>query len=626
MLTGTSSIQKILAELPTGLPSMLGNSDASRLIRMAYVQHIISKYLCHRIFQPFLFSLGKRYDKADTFFQSMSNQLREKSTRKEAVWRHYTLLAGYTASNAKKNAGVAAASVIEEIAGYVKPFADQKNMDVITSGITRIVKFAVETWRYARMEREMITASMTTDDTERSSWECHSYERQSPYFENALFVSQLNAVAAGRVMILPLLPVFSREGTLPTLHRPLAVLDSGLIFSRGTALYTNCLPVLHRKYELNLLQLPPSITTKERVAQLDADRVIEEVKEEVVAAEAAVAEAIPVIEEELLQEQEPWVMEDEAEKAIEEALRDAAAVAKATDLEALSEVEETIHETILETAEVEEAIIETIPETAEVEEAIHETILETAEVEAELEQSSEVDAINQVAELEPAMEEAVVEVEVAHIPEEITVEAVAEGPEEAKGDYKLLERCEPQLTLSDAELEVEAENEVVAIAEVMELLVADEAAPAEVQVEDEAKIDNVMVDVEEMTEEFAAEESVVGGVEIEQEPEVVEQVAELIEETPVESSPVMDFTQTAEPIVEAPENAEGAAELQVDQPLPELESIQEVALESKPLIIAVEEADNEVIAPKEEPKEPKSPKMSRKTKKVGTKKSKKSAL
>lgn len=403
MLTDVSQIQKVLAELPPGLPSMLGNSEASRLIRMAYVQHIISKYLCHRIFQPFLFSLGKRYDKADTFFQSMSNQLREKSTRKEAVWRHYTLLAGYTASNAKKNAGVAAASVIEEIAGYVKPFADQKNMDVITSGITRIVKFAVETWRYARMEREIITASMSTDDTERNSWECHSYEKQSPYYENVLFTSQLNGVVAGRAMILPLLPVFSREGTLPTLHRPLAVLDSGLIFSRGTALYTDCLPVLHRKYELNLLQLPTSIATKERVAQLDADRVIEEVKEEVAAAEAAVAEAIPIIEQELLQEQEPSVMEDEAEMAIEEAMREAEiAAALTTDLEVLKEVEEII--------------------------------LETVEVTAEPEQLLEVDT---------TVEDVV---EVAHIPEhEASVLEEAEGSQEGamiKGDYKILQTYE----------------------------------------------------------------------------------------------------------------------------------------------------------------------------------------
>lgn len=342
---------------------MLGNSDASRLIRMAYVQHIISKYLCHRIFQPFLFSLGKRYDKADTFFQSMSNQLREKSTRKEAVWRHYTLLAGYTASNAKKNAGVAASSVIEEIAGYVKPFADQKNMDIITSGISRIVKFAVETWRYARMEREIITASMSIDDTEKGSWECHSYERQSPYFDNVLLTSQLKAAAAGRAMILPLLPVFSREGTLPTLHRPLAVLDGGLVFSKGTALYTDCLPVLHRRYELNLLQLPLPIMVKDRVAQFEVDRVIEEVKEEVVATELANTELSLAVEEDIIEEQEPSKMEDEAEKAIEEALREAeiaVAFAMTTDLEALQEVEETVIETIETKTEQQPAVTETV--------------------------------------------------------------------------------------------------------------------------------------------------------------------------------------------------------------------------------------------------------------------------
>lgn len=589
---------------------MLGNSDASRLIRMAYVQHIISKYLCHRIFQPFLFSLGKRYDKADTFFQSMSNQLREKSTRKEAVWRHYTLLAGYTASNAKKNAGVAAASVVEEIAGYVKPFADQKNMDVITSGITRIVKFAVETWRYARMEREIITASMSTDDTEQSSWECHSYERQSPYYENALFTSQLNEVAAGRAMILPLLPVFSREGTLPTLHRPLAVLDSGLIFSRGTALYTNCLPVLHRKYELNLLQLPASILTKERVAQLDADRVIEEVKEEVAAAEAAVTEAIPVIEHELLQEQEPSVMEDEAEMAIEEAMREAeAAAALATDLEALKEVEETI--------------------------------LETVEAKDELEQFLEVDAISQVA--EPTAE-GIVEVEVADIPEQETpVEAVleeAEGPQEGtmvKGDYKVLQMCKSVLTSSEEDLEFEAAIEKAEeMADIIELLVEDDAALIELEAE-EMMVDTAAVGVEEMTEELTIEESVIGGVEIEQEPEVVEQEATLKEEefVALAENSVEDCTQTVAPTIEALESTEQFAEIQVDQPLPEFEVVPEIVLESEsataseptePLAPAAEEVDSEIVVPKEELKESKSPKASRKIKKAGTKKSKKSGL
>ncbi|KAA8908994.1 hypothetical protein FN846DRAFT_636839 [Sphaerosporella brunnea] len=240
---------RVLAELPAGLPSMLNDTEASKLLRQAYVQHTISKYLCYRIFQPFLFSLGKRYDKADTFFQAMSNQLREKSTRKEAVWRHYTLLAGYTTSNAKKNQQVAAAQVIEEIAAYIKPFADPKKMNVVTSGITRIVKFAIETWRYARMEREIVTASMSTDDaTDPERWTSHAWD-MSP------LPTSPSKEEGGNSVVMTLLPVFMREGTLPSLHRPNAVLDQGLVFSKGVALYADCAPVLQRKHELGSLEI-----------------------------------------------------------------------------------------------------------------------------------------------------------------------------------------------------------------------------------------------------------------------------------------------------------------------------------------------------------------------------------
>jgi hypothetical protein len=53
-----------------------------------------------------------------------------------------------------------------------------------------------------------------------------------------------------------LLPVFSREGILPSLRRPLAERDEGLIFVKGVTLYSDCLPVLHRLYELNRLPAP----------------------------------------------------------------------------------------------------------------------------------------------------------------------------------------------------------------------------------------------------------------------------------------------------------------------------------------------------------------------------------
>jgi hypothetical protein len=231
---------------------MLNDTESSKFLRQAYVQHIISKYLCYRIFQPFLFSLGKRYDKADTFFQAMSNQLREKSMRKEAVWRHYTLLAGYTTSNAKKNQQVAAAQVIEEIAAYIKPFADPKKMDIVTSGITRIVKYAVETWRYARMERELITASMDDGGEDAANpeyWTAHEWDLTSSSS------SAPSKREDDRQVVMILLPVFMREGTLPSLHRPTAALDQGMVYSKGVALYSDCAPVLQRKRELDSLEI-----------------------------------------------------------------------------------------------------------------------------------------------------------------------------------------------------------------------------------------------------------------------------------------------------------------------------------------------------------------------------------
>lgn len=172
------------------------------------------------------------------------------------------------------------------------------------------------------------------------------------------------------------------------------------------------------------------------------------------------------------------------------------------------------------------------------------------------------------------------------------------------------------------------------MSDVIELLVEDNAAMIELEVREEIKVDTASADVEEMTEESAIEESVVGGVEIEQEPEVVGRDATLKEEdltAPIENSPVEDCSQTVAPTVEeVSESTEEFAEIQVDQPLPELEAIPELAPESpelaEPLIPAAEEANYEIVVPKDEFKEPKSLKASRKTKKVGTKKSKKSGL
>ncbi|KGO63837.1 hypothetical protein PITC_054630 [Penicillium italicum] len=159
----------IISKIPSELPPFLDNTPASRELRCAYIQHIISKTLTFRVFQPFLFTLGRRYDKADTFFQMLSMDIRRKSVRREAFWRQQTLKAAYTTSDAKQSINVAAAVIVDEIIDHIKHFADPKHLDSLLIGVRTIVKLAAETWRYARVERELVLANFPAPDAESIS-------------------------------------------------------------------------------------------------------------------------------------------------------------------------------------------------------------------------------------------------------------------------------------------------------------------------------------------------------------------------------------------------------------------------------------------------------------------------
>jgi hypothetical protein len=156
----------ILSKIPSELPSFLDNTPPSRALRAAYVQHVVSKTLTYRVFQPFLFTLGRRYDKADTFFQMLSMDIRRKSVRREAFWRQQTLKAAYTTSDAKQSINVAAAVIVDEIIDHIRHFADPRQLDSLLTAVRKIVKLAAETWRHARVERELVLASFPAPDAE----------------------------------------------------------------------------------------------------------------------------------------------------------------------------------------------------------------------------------------------------------------------------------------------------------------------------------------------------------------------------------------------------------------------------------------------------------------------------
>ncbi|GIC92617.1 uncharacterized protein Aud_009085 [Aspergillus udagawae] len=233
----------ILSKIPPELPSFLDNTPASRELRSAYVQHVISKTLTYRIFQPFLFTLGRRYDKADTFFQMLSMDIRRKSVRREAFWRQQTLKAAYTTSDAKQSINVVAAVIVDEIIDLIKHFADPRHLDSLLIGVRKIVKLAAETWRLARVERELILASLPAPDAEGVSndrWDEYGAPKEGSF-------SSRNDPS--RHVILRTFPQITREAA----HEDFAEDEekaSPCTYSRGTVLYSDSPIVMARLQEL----------------------------------------------------------------------------------------------------------------------------------------------------------------------------------------------------------------------------------------------------------------------------------------------------------------------------------------------------------------------------------------
>jgi hypothetical protein len=251
-----------LAQVPTNLPSFLGDTTASRQVRAAYIAHTVSKLITYRVFGPFLFSLGRRYDKADGLFLSMSNHIRDKSTRKEAIWRQQTLLAAFTSSGAKQRINTAAGTVVEEIVNAVKHFADPKEEEGIKIAVKRIVKLAAETWRFARLEREMITATMPALQDEEHPftgtgfWTAHDYaygSEESPTGATPPFQPPPR-------LLLRLFPVIYREAKHENFHSNDEQNDEGCIYHHGMALYDNAESVVTRAEELKSAGLPSCTT------------------------------------------------------------------------------------------------------------------------------------------------------------------------------------------------------------------------------------------------------------------------------------------------------------------------------------------------------------------------------
>lgn len=219
----------IKRSIPPNIPSLFANTEAARNLRAAYVEHHISSIITRRIFDPFLFVLGSRVMSVDYLFKDWAETMKRKSTKREALWRQRTLHAAYTASSAKQSINKIATRIVDEIVEAIKHFAHHTRWQHMTVAVRRVVKTAAETWRYARLELGLITASMSGEDIARSPG---SGPGVSPNKDEG-------ARAQDAKILLARFPLIKREPVPEDLKTESDTEDKGYTYSRGQVLYTD---------------------------------------------------------------------------------------------------------------------------------------------------------------------------------------------------------------------------------------------------------------------------------------------------------------------------------------------------------------------------------------------------
>lgn len=202
-----------------GLPSFLSEVESSSHLRMAFVEHTISRIITQRIFEPFLFVLSGRLRPADALFMEMSHDLKRKSTRREALWRQRTLHAAYTASSAKQSINNIARYIVDDIVDAIKDLVDRTIWEYVSAAVRRIVKTAAETWRYARLESPLIVASMDSNQIAK-----------------ARAGGSVEPLNPGKEVLLSLFPIIKREAAYGGSENEMKPIDEGYIYSHGRVL------------------------------------------------------------------------------------------------------------------------------------------------------------------------------------------------------------------------------------------------------------------------------------------------------------------------------------------------------------------------------------------------------
>ncbi|KAK2853223.1 hypothetical protein FQN49_005289, partial [Arthroderma sp. PD_2] len=139
------------------------------------------------------------------------------------------------------------------IVDHIRHFTDPTHLDALLTNVRKIVKLAAETWRLARVERELITATMPSAEDEQTAneeWEEFDYDSRAPSSGVEASV-EAPTMRRHRRPLLRMLPRIFRGAV----HEDFLTEDdhekaSPCTYLRGVILYSDSPSVLARRAEM----------------------------------------------------------------------------------------------------------------------------------------------------------------------------------------------------------------------------------------------------------------------------------------------------------------------------------------------------------------------------------------
>lgn len=137
------------------------------MLRSLVVQNHVWSIIQRRIFEPFLFTAAYVEDEDDDGLERglalVSQTIRGKSLRREAIWRTITMRAMYASPGGSKAARIVATRLSREIMDTIGPRHVDELRPALLQAVRFVAKAAVQLWRLARLEWDLIQSSMQSN-------------------------------------------------------------------------------------------------------------------------------------------------------------------------------------------------------------------------------------------------------------------------------------------------------------------------------------------------------------------------------------------------------------------------------------------------------------------------------